>query len=102
MKNTFKHLANDELPMNEWNSLLQSLLTESRLVTPLVFASIDIVDLEEQWIVSLLEDNEDITSCDHVVTSVTAHIYLDPLILDCVYDNLPSRLQFLVSQFLKY
>ena len=54
-RDTSRHLPNEEMPMEEWNSLLGSLLKENGFATPLVCASIDTVDPEELWIVSVLE-----------------------------------------------
>ena len=71
MKDTFKHRPNEDMPMEEWNSLLETLLKANVFATPLIFASVNIIDPDEQWIISVLEDNEDMTSCDHVIESVT-------------------------------
>ena len=57
--------------MEEWNSLLELLLKVNVFATPLVFESINIIDPDKQWIVSVPEENEDMTSCNHVIESVT-------------------------------
>ena len=66
-KDTFKNLPNEEMTMEEWNSMLESMLKVNGFATPVEFASINIIDPDDQWIVSILEDNEDLTSCPHVI-----------------------------------
>ena len=71
MKDTSKCRLDEEMLMEEWNLLLELLLKVNGFVTPLVFVSINTFDPDKQWIVSVLEDNEDMTSCDHAIESVT-------------------------------
>ena len=67
IKNKFKNLPNEEMATVDWNSMLESMLKVNGFATPVEFASINIIDPDDQWIVSILEDNEDLTSCPHVM-----------------------------------
>ena len=58
IKGTFKHQPKEEMLIEEWNYLLESCLNENRFTTPLIFASINIINPDEQWIVSILEDHK--------------------------------------------
>ena len=71
MKNTFKNLPNEEMMTEDWNSMLESMLKVNGFDSPVEFASINIIDLDEQWIVSIIDDDEDLTSCPHVMHRVT-------------------------------
>jgi hypothetical protein len=71
IKNKFNNLPNEEMSMDDWNSMLESMLKVNGFDTPVEFASINIIDPEEQWIVSILDDNEDLASCPHVMHQVT-------------------------------
>ena len=57
--------------MEEWNTLWELFLKENGFVTPCAFVFINIIDPDEQWIVSDLKENEGMTSCHYVIQSVT-------------------------------
>ena len=57
--------------MEERNSMLESMLEVNDFITPVEFSSINIIDPDEQWIVSILGDNKNLTSCPHVIHQVT-------------------------------
>ena len=48
MKNAFKNLPNEEMMMEDWNSMLESMLKVNGFDTPVEFASINIIDPDEQ------------------------------------------------------
>ena len=47
------------------------MLKVNGFATPAEFASINIINPDEQQVVSVLEDNKDLTSCPHVMHRVT-------------------------------
>ena len=73
-KDKFKRQLKVEMLTKEWNSLLESCLKENGFTTPIIFTCINIIDPDKKWIVSVPEDHEDLSSCDHVVEKVTDRV----------------------------